>query len=231
MLSGVTFGGRAAAQSSEPPPPSIRVSAHATVQASPDQAEVDIGVVTRAARSQSASAENAAQSNRVFAAVRKLLGGDANIRSAAYSIRPVYSQPRPDDSSPMVTGYEVRNIVRVTLNDVMQIDEVIDAATAAGANRVDGVRFSLRDEAQARADAMRRAAAAARAQAETLASALGVRVVRVLSASEETPPIRPFAEVSALQRDGQPATPIEIGPIDISATVTLVVEVATRPTA
>jgi hypothetical protein len=131
----------------------------------------------------------------------------------------------------MVTGYEVRNVVRVKLNDVMKLAEVIDTATAAGANRVEGIRFSLRDEGQVRADAIRRAAAAARAQAETLASALDVRIVRVLSASEDAPPVRPFAEVSALQRGGQAGTPIEIGSIDISATVTLVVEVAAVPTA
>jgi uncharacterized protein YggE len=163
LLSIAPFVSRVEGQSSEPTP-SIRVSAHATVEASPDQAEVDIGVVTRSARSQPAAAENAGQSNRVFAALRQLLGGDANIRSAAYSIRPVYSQPRAtaDDSSQMVSGYEVRNVVRVTLNDVMTIDEVIDAATAAGANRVEGVRFLLRDEAKAHAVAVRRAAAAAR---------------------------------------------------------------------
>jgi uncharacterized protein YggE len=81
------------------------------------------------------------------------------------------------------------------------------------------------------ADAIRRAAAAARVQADTLAAALGVRVVRVLSASEDSPPVRPFAEVSELQRGGQADTPIEIGSIDISATVTLVVEVANLLTA
>jgi len=232
MLSTIALAAHAGAQSAQAPP-SIRVSAHATVQVSPDQADVDIGVITRAARSQPAAAANAEQSSRVFAAIRKRLGSDADIRNTGYSIRPVYSQPREprDESSPTVTGYEVRNIVRVTLNDVMNIDEVIDAATAAGANRVEGVRFSLRDEAAAHADAMRRAAATARAQADTLASALGVRVVRVLSASEESPPIRPFAEVSAAQRGGQSGTPIEIGTIDISATVTLVVEVAEVPAA
>ena len=77
---------------------------------------------------------------------------------------------------------------------------------------------------------MRQAAAAARARAETLASALGVRIVRVLSASEQSPPIRPLAELSA-QRVGQPGTPIEIGSIDITVTVTLVVEVASAPPA
>jgi uncharacterized protein YggE len=130
----------------------------------------------------------------------------------------------------MVTAYEVQNVVRVTLTDLMKVDEVIDAATGAGANRIEGIRFSLRDEAAAHAKAMRQAADAARARAETLASALGVRIVRVLSASEESPPIRPFAELSA-RRAGQPATPIEIDAIDVTASVTLVVEVASAPPA
>lgn len=231
MLSAFLLTGRGWAQSSAPPP-SIRVSAQATVQASPDQAEVDIGVVTRAPRSQPAAASNAEQSSRVIAAIRKLLGPEPNVRTAAYSIRPVYSQPREprDEPAPMVTAYEVQNVVRVTLTDLMKVDEVIDAATGAGANRIEGIRFSLRDEAAAHAKAMRQAADAARARAETLASALGVRIVRVLSASEESPPIRPFAELSA-RRAGQPATPIEIDAIDVTASVTLVVEVASAPPA
>jgi uncharacterized protein len=231
MMSAFLFAGRGWAQSSEPPPPSIRVSAQATVQASPDQAEVDIGVVTRAPRSQPAAAANAEQSSRVLAAIRKLLGPEADLGTAAYSIRPVYSQPREprDETAPMVTAYEVQNIVRVTLTDLMKIDEVIDAATGAGANRIEAVRFSLRDEASVHAKALRRAAEAARARAETLASALGVRIARVLSASEDSPPVRPFAELS-VQR-GQPGTPIEIGAIDVTASVTLVVEVASAPPA
>src|SRR5579863_4953362 len=60
-----------------PPPPlsSIRVTAEARVTARPDRVQIDLGVVTHAATSQEAAAENARRADAVLAAVRKALGG------------------------------------------------------------------------------------------------------------------------------------------------------------
>ena len=46
-------------------------------------------------------------------------------------------------------------------------------------------------------------------QADALAAALGLRVVRVLSASEESAPVRPFESVQALRAQAAATTPLE----------------------
>jgi uncharacterized protein YggE len=109
--------------------------------------------------------------------------------------------------------------VRVTRTNLTKLSDVIDAATAAGANRVEGVRFSLREKNAIAAKAVREAATKARAQVDTLASALGLRVVRVPAASEETAPVRPFVDAAVAP------SAIELGPIEVTATVTLTVGV------
>lgn len=211
-------------------PPAISVTGHAAVMATPDQAEIDVGVVTRAETSREASTRNAREAERIIDRLRRTVGGGATVRSVTYSVRPEYSAPR-DGREPTITGYTATNVVRVTMPDVSRVGEVIDAATAAGANRIDRIRFSLRDEASLRAKALAAAAAKARAQAEALASALGVRIIRVLAASDaSSPPVRPFADLQPARLAAEAAaTPIEAGPIEVNATVTLTVEISAAP--
>jgi uncharacterized protein YggE len=220
-----TIAAVATAHAQPPVPPSVQVIARATVHATPDKAEVDLGVVTRAERSQQASSRNAEKVEGVLATIRPLVGQAGSVRSLAYSVRPEYSHPKGDDE-PTITGYTATNIVRVTLLNLTALGGLIDAAIGAGANRVERMRFLLEKETAVRAEALRQAATTARAHADALASALGVRVVRVLAATEEGTPIRPFEAASIARADGATATPIEVGPIEVSAMVTLRVEVA-----
>jgi len=207
-------------------PSTIRVSGQAVVEAPPDEVEVDLGVVTRGESSQRASADNARRVDAVLAAVRRAFPM-AEVRSVGYAVRPEYNQPS-GNAEPRITGYTATNMVRVTLGDVARAGELVDAATTAGANRVERVRYGLTKDDDLRADAVRQAAGVARSRAEALASALGVRIVRVLQASDDSAPIaRPFGEVAMFSRAaGAPETPLEAGPIEISASVTLTVEVA-----
>jgi uncharacterized protein YggE len=106
---------------------------------------------------------------------------------------------------------------------------VIDAATRAGANRVQGIQFTLRDQDAVRAEALRQAATRARAEADVLAGALNLKVLRVLTVEEASPQIIPVrinmpmvrAAVSAVEAP----TPVEAGTLEVSANVALTVEV------
>ena len=75
-------------------------------------------------------------------------------------------------------------MVQVTLDDLTKLSNVIDASAQAGANNVRGIQFTLREPDAVHADALRKAAARARADADVLAAALGLKIVRVLSVEE-----------------------------------------------
>jgi uncharacterized protein YggE len=214
----------AAAQAPGDGRPSLRVSGQATVAAAPDQAQIDVGVVTRAETAERAAADNASRVDRVLAQLKRLLGPAAEISSVGYTLRPDYARPEPG-REPAITGYTATNMVRVTVPELTKVGDVIDTATRGGANRVERIQLSLQQEDAVQARALRAAAGHARARAETLAAALGLRIGQVLFASEKSPPVRPFvASAQALRAEA--ATPIEPGPIEIRATVTLVVEVS-----
>jgi uncharacterized protein YggE len=119
--------------------------------------------------------------------------------------------------------------VEVTLNDLAQVSKVIDSGIQSGANNIQHLEYRLRNARTVRGQALREAAEQAKSSADAIASGLGLKVVRVLSAEEVTseegfgmakrasPPPPPPGTV--------PATPVEIGMIDIGATVIVRVEI------
>ena len=211
-----------------PRPATIRVTGQAQVSQAPDRVYIDIGVTTEAQKSQIAAAQNAKRLSDVIAALKRAAGTGAELTTTQYSVSPHYTYPR-NGGTPTVVGYTASNVVRVRLDDLGRIGRVIDAATEAGSNNIQDIRFALRDEEDPRTEALREAARNARQDADALAAALGLRVVRVVTVSEEGPEARPVPIYArALSVSAAPAapTPVEAGTIDVNATVTLTVEVA-----
>lgn len=209
-------------------PPSIRVSGEATVTAQPDQARIDIGVTTQAQTAQTAAANNAQRLETVLAELRRALGSGAEIKTAGYSLNPEYRYPK-EGGRPTITGYIATNVVRVTLNDLTRIGQAIDTATQSGANQVQRLQFTLKDEQTAQSQALRAAAVKAKAQAEALAQALGLKIVRVLSVVESSGGVQPIMRDVALARaEAATSTPVEPGTIEVRATVTLTVEIGAQ---
>ena len=164
-------------------PPVIRVQGTGEVRAAPDQAVADFAVETAAATAQQAAAENAQRMERVIAALVRAGVPRERIETRGYSVFPDYD-PRPVESGEMrVRGYRVTNTVSATILDVARVGAVIDAALGAGSNRIHGVRFSVRDPQPFRARAIEEAARRARADAEALAAAMGVRLGMVREAA------------------------------------------------
>ena len=219
--------GTPAQQAAQPPLSSIRVTGDARVTAKPDRVQIDIGVTTRAAQSQDAAAQNAREVESVLAAVRKAAGPTGAFKTISYSLTPNYRY-HPKEGEPTIEGYTALNVLEVTLDDLTRMGPVIDAATQAGANRIQGIQFTLRDQDAVRAQALREAALRARAEVDVLAAALGLKVLRVLTVEENTPrimPVRAFNGAARAASAEAAPTPVEAGTLDITADVTLSVEV------
>lgn len=217
--------GRAGAQGENPPASTIRVTGEASVTSVPERAVIDLGVVTRAKSSQQAATENARVAQNVLTALRKVVGPRATIETVSYSLQPDYQYPQ-GGGAPRITGYTATNVVRVTDDDLTNVGTLIDTATRAGANEVERIRFTLKDESAAKANALRLAALDARAKGNGMASALGLQIVRVRSIEESSPTSRPLYELALRAADA--TTPILPGTIETTAVVTLMYEFARR---
>jgi uncharacterized protein YggE len=218
------------AQQIASPVSSIRVTADSIVTAKPERAQIDVGVLTQERQSQNAATQNAKQIDGVLTALHKLLGPDADIKTINYSLSPDY-QYRPIGGKPSVSSYTAMNVVRVTIDDLDKVGSVIDTATQAGANHVESVRYTVRDPQVLHSQAVREAALKAKANAEALASALNLKILRTLSVEETAEqPGPPDASVPAGVDPGVAAsqTATQSGSFVVTANVQLTVEVAAR---
>lgn len=203
-------------------PPMIVVSATAEVEVVPDRASLRVAVETRGRTAAEAATANARIQTAVLSAIRRAGVADAHLRTSSVNVSPVYEYPR-EGGRPTLAGYQATNGVDVQIQDLSKIAAVLDASLGAGATNVNGPHFSIADPSVPRRAALESAVKRARADAEAMASAAGVRIASVLDISTgelDTPPVE-FARrmVSSLAADTP--TPVESGRITVRAAVTV----------
>jgi uncharacterized protein YggE len=214
--------GAAAQAATATPQRAITVTGEGEAAAVPDLAVVTLAVETEAKTAAEAASRNAAVADRVRQALQALAAARLRVSTSGYSLSPIYTQPE-GAVEPEVRGYRAYNEVRVEVRELDAVGRVIDAAVAAGGNRVAGVSFSLERREAALREALAAAGREARAQAEAVAAALGVRLGAVASAQAGhggVPPPMPLRSLAAMEMAATP-TPIEPGEVTVRATLTV----------
>jgi uncharacterized protein len=214
-----------------PPPPEISVSTSATAKVVPDRARISIGVQTDAASAAAAGTTNAKRTSAVRDAIVKLGVPVSDIGTTNYSVAP---QQRwdPKTNQATVTGYRVANTVMVVLKDPDLAGKTIDAALGAGANMIQGLEFYAFNDDAPRREALAKAMASARADAQALADASGSVLKGLLSASygAEAPMPKMMMQAQAMSmRAEADATPVSAGDQVITVSITTRWEIARKP--
>lgn len=209
----------------------LTVTGEGRTARAPDLAVFSAGVTSQAPTAGAAMSANAAQMNKVIAALKAAGIADKDVQTSQISLSPVYAEqpigPNGIARAPRIVGYQATNTVSVRQRDLKQFGKVLDTLVASGANEVNGPNFQL-DNADAALDEARVAAIkAARARAELYAKASGLRVVRMLTISESGGyvPQPKFAFAVSRMADGMP-TPVAAGQVELSASVTVQFELA-----
>ena len=115
----------------------------------------------------------------------------ADVRTSMLSVQPRYDYR--DDRAPTLTGYELANVVEITVRDLARLGELVDGTLEAGATSMDGLTFRVDDPAPAEREARLAAMAEARARADVLAEAAGltIRGVQAVVEGGAVPPPGP----------------------------------------
>ncbi len=204
--------------------PSVRVHGQSTVSVHPDQAQLEVGVISQGATAKAASDRNAAQANTVVQRLRDVLPS-AIIETTNFSVNPNYRYPK-DGGTPETLGYSADSTVRVVLDDISMLRKIIDVATASGGGNINRLDFTLHDETPVRARALADAANQAQAGAEALAAALKLKLGRLLLAEEGQPVVvSPARQVDLEKLRASNLTPISPGNIEVHADVDLTYEI------
>lgn len=214
------------------PVPVLTVSANGEARVAPDEAIVRLGVSSQAPTAREAQDQVNRTAGAILEAVRRLGIPAERIQTSELNLGPVYGQEQPERGvvrEPKIVGYQSSNVVSIQVEQLDKVGPVIDAGLAAGANRLDGVSFGLRDDRKARTEALGHAVEEARAKADALARALKVRLVRILEVAEGgiavSPP--PYQKLGRMAMESAMAdTPVSSGQVGVAASVTVRWEIA-----
>lgn len=197
----------------------IGVDATADASAPPDLALVRVAVASTASDADAARERTAANVSEMRAALREAGIDDERIHTTYYTLDAV-REDRADGSR--ITGYRAAHGFEIEA-DVDAAGSVVDAAVANGANRVEGVRFTLTTETRRslRREALGAAVAQARGDADAIADASDLSITGVRSVSTSDFGVQPFDARVAEGAAGGASTVIEPGPVRVSATVSV----------
>jgi hypothetical protein len=203
-----------------PTPGTIVTSGTGRVAVEPDTAELRLGVGISRPTVGDARTAAAEAMTAILGAVASAGVASRDVRTTVLNVQPRYDYR--DGKPPQLTGYDLANLVVVTVRDLARLGAVIDGALGAGATSLDGLAFRVDDPREAERAARIAAVAEARDRAQVLAEAAGVTIAGVGDIVEGgVPPTWPQPKVARAMLAADSATPIEAGTAEISVTVTV----------
>ncbi|NJO13051.1 MAG: SIMPL domain-containing protein [Gammaproteobacteria bacterium] len=187
-------------------PRSVAVSGQGEVQAEPDRALVMLGVQVRLPKLEEARGEVNKKIDAVLKLTRELKIDPKYVRSTRISIQPEYSY---ENNARNLLGYLVWRQVEVDLRSLEQLGQLMERAADLGVNQLGTPQLDSSKRAELEREAMAKAVADARLNAEALVKAAGARLgaVRTLSASSNAaaPPM-PMMRMQALTAEAADAS-------------------------
>ena len=201
---------------------SISVTGTGTIEAAPDMATLMIGVTTQGKTAAEALAENSKATDAVIARLTASGIAARDMQTSNLSINPNWTGY--DSSTPTISGYVASNMLTVRVRALDTTGAVLDAAVADGANTLNGMTFGLADPEPAYKEARKEAVTDARAKAELLATAAGVKLGQVLSISDAGA----MTDPAPMYRDAVAASPVPVvgGELGLVASVAVTWEIA-----
>lgn len=216
----------------------IAVTGTGTTSVKPDLALVNLGIEATATTVAEARSKGAAAMEALTKAVKAKGLADADIQTQSFNIYPQYGTsvaptPSTKPTPPEIVGYTVSNQVQLKVRNLDALSDVLDSAIAAGGNaiRVNGFQFTIEKPDQYLAKAREDAVQNAKARAEVLAKAAGVKVGLPRSISESGASLgaldKMLAAPAPVGVGGRGAsTPVSPGEENLAVVVSVVFEIA-----
>ena len=191
----------------------ISITGTGEVSARPDIAFVTSGVVSAAKTAARALAANSTAMTRMIAGLKAAKIAAKDIQTTGFSVNPTYFYDQNNrQKPPKITGYQVRNQVKVIVRQRKDLGAILDKMISLGANRINGISFAIDKPQKLQDDARKRAVKDAFRKADIYATATNSKLGRILSLSETRPgQAGPVLAERALAFSAKAQVPIETG--------------------
>lgn len=204
------------------------VTGEGKATSTPDLAKVDVGVYSDGTTVGAVQQTNTQKMNAVIAAVKALGVKDADVQTSNYRLDPKIDW---EDNHRNVIGYTLTQTLNIKVRNLDTVGQVIEKATASGANEIYGIQFTIDDPTTLQEAARLKAIEDAERKAKKLTDALGLKIIKVVTFSENgssQPGPIPYLERADLKAPSAAlAAPpqIEAGSLDVNTTVSVTFEV------
>jgi uncharacterized protein YggE len=194
----------------------ITVTGNGSVNATPDKASFDFGVQVNAGTADEATNEANTKAHAIVDALRRAGIPDSDIQTSSVSL-----WPQTSSDGQKITGYQASYSVTVS-SPIDKASSLLDDATSAGANSVNGPSLSVSDQSSYYAQALKLAVADAKSQAQAIADAAGLNLGGIIHITNESSTPGPIFYADAGAAPEKSLAPIQAGSQQIQATVTVV---------
>ena len=196
------------------------------LEVTPDTAYVDAGItVNNSPTVGEAQSTIDAVNNKIIEAMKNLGIEKADIKTSNYSVNPNYTY---DNGQNKINGYNGNATIQIRVRNTQIASKVIEEATKAGANQIQGERFVVDKPEKYREEVRNIAIQNAKDQAAKMAKNLGIKLGKVVNIVESVPSSNEPYRYAALPMTGggvsDQGVNIEQGSQTLTSTVTLYFE-------
>jgi uncharacterized protein YggE len=178
-------------------PRTISVSGQGEIQAEPDRAVLTLGVESRKPKLEDARAEVTKTVEAVMKLTRDLKIDQKYVRATRVSVQPEYNWEANARERNLI-GYFVSRQVEIDLRDLEKLGQLLEKSFDLGVNQAGDPRLDSSKRRELEREALAKAVADAKLNAEAVAKAAGARIgpPRTISASSGfVPPPMPMMKV------------------------------------
>jgi hypothetical protein len=161
------------------------VTGTATIEATPDTADLVVVLSAERARPRDAAAAVRESQRALTEALTKTTGQACEVAVSQLQMQPVHELVDPRGGKTRLRGYDARLTVVITTHDFELLPELMDLAASAGATELQS-HFRVGDLPALKQQARQNAARVAREKAEALTEVLGVKLGAVQSIQEQS---------------------------------------------
>jgi hypothetical protein len=195
----------------------------------PDIAKVTIGIEKQGQTLKLVQSEVDTSSKNLTDSLKKLGVGEKDIKTTNYNVSPEYNY----QTTPYrINGYRVSTSYEVKITDFEIVNDVLVAATSAGANVIGNISFEVNEKTKEEytQKAREEAVKLAKNKAEGLAKASGITLGKIINVTESEGfdyprPITYAKEMSIGAGDSPEVANVTPGETEISVTVSLSYEI------
>ena len=207
----------------------MMVSDTGKVAVVPDIAKVNLGIEAQGQTLKKVQDDVNTKSKKLTDSLKKLGVKDNDIKTTNYSVNPEYDY----QSQPFrINGYRVSTNYEVKILDFELVNDVLTAATDAGANVIGNISFEVNEETKTKLtqEAREKAVKLAKSKAEGLAKASGITLGKIINVTESQGidyprPIMYSKEIAIGAADSSQVANVTPGETEISVTVNLSYEI------